>query len=267
MNFLSWRIAGPALLIAVGAAGIAALGFDNARLRRRLSGRQEQQERAAHLRAENKRFATLLAQTQADAAEGARAIHAEVERARAELATLERSAVEKQQRRQAKAATDAQALAANHDPAQGLTRLEHCRNVGQATPSAAYQTLVWAALKGDDAMMAQLSTITPAARAQAEAMITRLPEAARARWTPEKIAALFFTGLMNEVSATQVLSEVAGEPQHAALNLRLMAGDREITSSLQWQLGSAGWQVVFDEKLLAAVQKKMARAEMSSSEH
>jgi len=59
------------------------------------------------------------------------------------------------------------------------------RPPGQAMPTAATTTLVWAALKDDEAMIARLCTMSEKARAQAQALTARLPEDAQVRWTHE----------------------------------------------------------------------------------
>ena len=183
-------------------------------------------------------------------------------RARAEIVEWEKRAAERTQQLAAKATAESAALEANRDPRTGLTRLEHFQNLGQSAPATAFQTLVWAAMKGDDATLAQVSMVSESARAKAEALIARLPESGRAQWTPEKLAAMFFTGAFGEVTAAQVLAENPKDQQHVALSVRLVGAGKETTIPLLTQLGANGWQVVFDEKMFGAVQKKIAKAEM-----
>lgn len=248
------------LFVVAGAVAIGGLHMDNARLRTRVTESRRQRDRLERLREENRRAQELVTQSQTDEAGATRAIHADVTRARGEAAGLEKHAVERHAQVTAKSAADAEALADNRDPQKGLARLEHFQNLGQGTPGAAFQTLVWAALKGDSAMLAQVSTVSVSARAKAEALIAGLPESAREQWSPEKLAAMFFTGAFNEVTAAQVLAEIAKDPQHITLSVRLTGGAKDTTIPLLAQLGANGWQVVFDEKFLGVVQKKVANA-------
>lgn len=244
----------------VGAMVIGGLHFDNVRLRARGTEARRQHERIEHLREENCRVQELLARAQTDEADAARAVRAEVVRVRAEVAALQQRAAELHGRLAAKGAAEAEALANNRDPQSGLTRLEHFRESGQTTPGAAFQTLGWAAWHGDAAALARVSTITAGARAKAEALIAGLPESARGQWSPEKLAAMFFTGAFGEVTAAHVVTETTQDPQHVALKVRISGGAKEATIPLLAQRGSDGWQIVFDEKLLSAVQKKIANA-------
>ena len=58
-----------------------------------------------------------------------------------------------------------------------------------------------------------------------------------------------------------VLAEEVKDPQHVALSVRLTGSGKETAIPLLVQLGANGWQIVFDEKMLGAVQKRIANAE------
>lgn len=257
----SLKIALVVLAVGTGGAAIVFLHVNNAQMRQRLAARQLLSQTVTRLRADIAESKATLARTQGDESAARDAIHTDVMRARAEEAEWEKRAAERNQQMTAKAAAESAAIDVNRDPKKGLTRLEHFQNLGQASPGATFQTLAWAALKGDEATLAQVSTVSAAARAKAEAMISALPESGRARWTPEKLAAMFFTGALGEVTAAQVLAEEAKDPQHVALSVRLMGGGKEAIIPLVAQWGSNGWQIIFDEKMLGAVQKKIANAE------
>lgn len=262
----SFKIGLLVLFVAACAVVIGGLYFDNARLRTRIADSRRQHDRIERLREENRRAQALVTQSQTDEAGALQAIHGDVVRVRGEVAELEKRATDKHVQLATKTAAEAEALASNRDPARGLTRLEHFQDVGQATPAAAFQTLVWAALKGDEAALARLSTISPAARTKADGLIARLPENSRAQWTPEKFAGMFFTGAFaGEVAAAQLLAETPKDPEHVALSVRINGAGKDATIPLLTQLGPNGWQVVFDEKLLGGVQKKIMSAEVSSS--
>lgn len=251
------------LVVVAGIGTFAGFRIANTRLRERMEALRQSQAESGRLREANERAKTLLARMAGDQDTAARAFQSEVGRLRREVAELERRAIANAAQRTAQLSAAAEALANNRDPQLGLTRLEHFQNRGQGTPGAAFQTLVWAALKGDDAMLAQVCVASAPARTGAEALIARLPESARGQWTPEKLAAMFFTGALSEVTAAQVVAESPKDAHQVELSVLLTGrgGSKDPTIPLQWRLGANGWQVVFDEKMLGAVQKKIANAE------
>src|SRR5471030_3141809 len=139
------KIALVVLLLAVSGGAVAFLHLSNVQMRRRLAALQLRNQAVTRLRVDNAELKSELARTQGDEASATQAIHADVIRLRGEIAEWEKRAAERNQQLTAKAAAESAALDANRDPQKGLTRLEHFRNLGQATPGAAFQTLVWAA--------------------------------------------------------------------------------------------------------------------------
>lgn len=247
-----------AVVVALGTAAIF-LHRQNERVRSRMADLRRRAQPPESLRQENERLHALLSRASAagGAAGAADAVHAEVERARAEVEQLEKAAELRRQQRAAQAATDERALANNRDPNAGLARLEQFQNVGQATPRAACQTLVWAATKGDAAALAELFLLSESARANAEALIAGLPEAARERWTPEKLAALYFTAVTTDMSAAQIADETFDGAQRATVTLRIPGVD-EAKSKVALQLGSGGWQVIVPDTAIDVVRRKIA---------
>jgi hypothetical protein len=246
------------LVVFVAATGAASvvLHRQNERAGKRIADLRAGQRSTTTLDEDNARLRALVQATAAghDAAE---AIHAAVEQARAEVAKLERKAAVRQAELAAQAASDEQALANNRDPNVGLTRLEYFQNVGCATPRAACQTLVWAALKGDEATLNQLLVLSAAARGRAEELIATLPEVERTRWTPEKIAALYFGAVVTNVSAAEIVAEDLTEAGHAWLTLRIPHVD-EAKSKLELRASAAGWQVVLPEGAIDVMRRRMA---------
>jgi hypothetical protein len=131
---------------------------------------------------------------------------------------------------------------ARADPRLGLTRLEYFQNRGQATPSAALETLVWAALKGDEATLADVTTLNSATRAKAQAFIAQLSTEDRAKWTPEKLGQLWFNGLFTELSAVQIVGETTDAAGEASVRLRLANRDDE--EKLALRQTPNGWKVL-----------------------
>jgi hypothetical protein len=260
MKSILLKTAALALFAAV-VGGIVLLHLENGRLQRRIEELRGRAKQVASLRERNQHLRELVSRTEAGASDAAEVVRTEVARAKAEVAVLEARAREARERHLAQTAATADALATNRDPAKGLTRLERFANVGQGTPSAALQTLVWAALKGDADTINRSFTLSDAARAKAEALIAALPEDGRAQWTPEKLGAMFFTGFFTEVTAAEVTAETLDAPQRATLKLRVSNGTRENTIPLAMELGANGWQAVVSDRHIDAIRKKMAPPE------
>jgi hypothetical protein len=167
----------------------------------------------------------------------------EAARIRAEITALEKSAAE--QYASNPEATDAPAT--NRDPEKAMTRLEFFQNVGQGTPAAAFQTLVWAALKGESTIMAQTIGVDETSRRQVLEMITAsLSEADREKYpTPESVLALFLAKALVRVSALQIVSTDQTDALNATVTVRgLMGNDQK----LPMRLGATGWQLWEGEK-------------------
>jgi hypothetical protein len=170
---------------------------------------------------------------------------------RAEIAALEqKSAVH------GDTAEITDAPSTNRDPEKGMTRLEYMRNVGQATPAAAMQTLFWAALKGDEAAMARTIVWEEAVRPKVQALIDRLPAASRERYsTPELLAALSISQKALDVSAIYITETVMKTSDSAVLTVKGLTGRDE---PLAMRLGPAGWQYSAGESWLARLTAQLA---------
>jgi hypothetical protein len=250
-------IVGVALVLGIGFGGLAIfLHRQNERVRNRIVDLRQRGRPAEQLRRENERLRALL-QTVTREGGATDAIHAEAERARGAVAELEKRAELRHVQLTAQAASDEHALANNRDPNVGLARLEHFQDVGQATPRAAVQTLVWAALKGDDAALGRLLVLSDSTRARAEALIAELPEDSRVRWTPEKLVALYFSAVVTDVSAAQIASENIDQPRHAIVALRI-PGVEAAKAKIELRATAAGWQVIAPEDAIDVVRRRVA---------
>ncbi|HEX2853942.1 MAG TPA: hypothetical protein VHO24_11940 [Opitutaceae bacterium] len=246
------------LFVVLGVGAIVIVRKDNDRLRRRLSEQRQQDALSARLQAENQGTKELIARFQVGESEGARAMQADLVRAREELTRLEKGAAVAAEQNQARLVRETQELANSLDPERGLTRLEHFRNVGQQTPAAAFQTLVWAGLKGDEAALRQLVELTPEARAHAEALVARLPEAERAPWTPDKIGALFVTALLVDLPALRIMEAKFDEAgQRAKLTFQIPEHTKQTSPAVPMRLGPQGWRVLIEERQIEKVRQRI----------
>ncbi len=234
-------VLGTLVVLAFGGAMVA-VRLDNAHVRRQLARLHGQRQQAERVRDDNRQLQEIVSRAQMDTADGARAIHADLIRVRTEVEELERKARASHAQMRAASAQDAENLANNRDPEKGLMRLEHFQDKGRTTPVAAFQTFVWAAMKGEDAALAGMITMDYAAREKGIAVIAALPEETRAKYpTPEKLAALFFAAALTGQPSAQVLEVSFADAQHATVHVR---GLTDKTQKIPMQLGAHGWQIV-----------------------
>jgi len=249
-----------ALLLLVGLT-VTALFFHrvNGRMRARIAALPRPGASGQSLQAANEQMQAIIAQSQATDGDGAPAIHAELLRVRNQVAEMEQRAELRHTQIRAQSAREAEMLADNRDPLKGLVRPEHFQNVGQATPTAAFQTLVWAASRNDEAALAKLIHFSEAAQAKAEAMIATMSPEARSQWTPDKLATLFFGSVITDVSGVSITGEVTVDAQHATIAFRVPEADQAKTKA-DFQLGTQGWQVIVTDEQMAALQRRLARS-------
>jgi hypothetical protein len=235
------------LLVAACVIAPVLLHRYNTRLRERIASERQRSSQLAILREENERLRKLAAHARA-AGENSPRLTTELAEARAELATLEATARTQHAAATAQAAADARDLTTNRDPVAGLTRLEHFRNVGHATPVAAIQTLVWAAINRDEAILAQSIALSEQARSLGADIISRLNDSGRAQApTPESLAGLTLSSALLRVTAIQIVGETRSSPTHAAITVRGIA-DKDQTFPIE--LGATGWRVMLPDKFV-----------------
>jgi hypothetical protein len=240
------------LAVATGAA-IFLLRRDNVRLRAQADALRHKNAAVVQLNEENQRTRELLARAETNEADAKEALHGELLRTQAEVRDLEAQARAALAQQAAAAAT----LAMNHNPEAGLARLEDFQNVGRATPAAAVQTLVWAALKGDEPALIAALSVTGVVREKIEALLASLPAAARMKYpTPESLAALVVTGTVLDAEAAQVLDTTYLDAQHAIVNVR--GAGSEKAQPVPMELGPGGWAVMVPPKMIDKLAKQLS---------
>lgn len=183
----------------------------------------------------------------------------ERETAREEVARLERQAIarraEMRREMQRRRTADAVALAErNGDPDAALAKLEFFKNVGRDTPRAAFQTSVWAALKGEGRSVASDFAVEGRARERAEKLLEGLPRTENQPATPEQLAAWWFASTVLDVPALTIADENAEDATHVTLLVRSGVGNE---LRVPMQLGPVGWRIVVPEHAMEVVQKKL----------
>jgi hypothetical protein len=250
-----------ASLLSGSAIGLVTLHLDNSRLTRRVAELSAQKHETVQLRDENLRLKELIEHHERNEGEAASAVHAALIQARAEATGLEQRAQRRHAEKKARADSDAAALATNRDPRQGFTRLEHFQNRGRTTPAAAMETLVWAALKGDEATLAATCTFTRDTRRQAEGLIARIPLEARSRWTPEKLAALWAMDISNDLPALHFTDETLKSADEATVTFRAPGIDDP--GHLNLKLTPSGWKVILPSNAMEKLEKKLGSVAVS----
>jgi hypothetical protein len=233
-------------LIAAFVVGIAWIHRSNAHLR------QEKNTLSHH----NEEIVRLRAYEQAVHSMPTNELHDELSRAEAELKGLQMQAEERFDRIQARTIANASALANNRDPLTGMTRLEYFENVGQATPSAAVQTLMWAAMKENNDVLIKMLKVDGDARNEAEALMAKLPPPVREKYSgPESLIALFVAEVLVErISAAQIMSQTVEDAQHATVTVRSPSGGQE---KIHMQLSPEGWQMVISTNMVEKIQARL----------
>jgi hypothetical protein len=243
------------LILVGGAFGLMRLRSHRANLEKELAALQRQQRILPAAQQENERLRTVSAQTPRtdSAAIGGR--QQVVERLRREVSELELRAHTRREDLKMSHAAETSALTINRDPELGMTRLEHFRNVGRERPRAAFQTLVWAAMKGDDRVLATALTMSDSARQKADALLGRLPEDARKKYpTAESLAAIAVAEEMLKGGALELPGETFTDATHAVIQIRTQ--NKEAT--LPMQLGAGGWQFVVPERAIDGIARRLA---------
>lgn len=239
------------LIIAGSGAGIALLEVDKSQLRRQIPQLSQKEASLVRLRAESVRNQALLHRFKSSSEEGAKAIHADLVAARAELAALEAKAG--QSRADARATPS---IEANRDPTKAMTRPEFLSDAGRATPEAAFQTLVWAAMKGREPEMAACLSLDPAARKKAESFLATLSTDARAKYgTPEQLVGLVFSHGVLESSAFQFGTRSVDDGDHVTLTVRVRMNGRESETRIPMVRMADGWSMAIGEKQIDVIRR------------
>jgi hypothetical protein len=232
--------------------GVIVFGWQhrvNAALRHDLARLQSQNRGLLELRAENKKLQELpIGEASGDASHE---IRAKLIRVRGEVVELEKKL---------EAARARAVAAANRDPEKGMVRVKYFRNVGRATPAAAFQTMFWAALNGDDNTLAGCFALSAADRQKAVELLAGLPENVRSKSpTPEKLVGLFFAmDTLQRLAAGQVVGQKELDAGHVALRWRttdLTENTRE--QDFPMVLGAGGWQLALPDGVIDEFKKML----------
>ena len=236
--------------IAGVAAGIALQQQDNSRLRREIGALRDEVRAAAsrEARVDAPRPAAL-----ADAPNRSRPADQQDELAklREEIVALRKSTQSISEFAQMAQAASAMKSLATADTAVAtkLTLAEALKNAGRATPEAATETVLWAAVGGDVESLANSFVFTPTAREKADAWFAGLAEGTRKQYgSPEKIIALMIAKDAAGLSGMQVLGQKEIAPDNVGVRVRFgsVDGKTKDDSLLMRRVGD-GWRMVMPD--------------------
>ena len=139
-----------------------------------------------------------------------------------------------------------------------MMRVEDFRNCGRATPSDAFQTLIWAAIVGDDDELAATVVFGDGARELAEAWRVALPAEAQANYTiAEKLPGLFLTAaILPKSAAIEILETIELPPDQVRLRVRTVSLDGTVGISVcPMRRGDRGWGIEMPAEMVSAMRK------------
>ncbi len=138
----------------------------------------------------------------------------------------------------------------------GLMKVEDFQNVGASTPAAAFQTFIWACMKGDAETLAGLMILDPEAAALGEAYLKGLPEDMRRTYkSTEHLAGLMFAeNILNIALEAQVLETTFKGDAKAMLRVRLVDTKREFPyqHEFPWERVGARWGLPISKERVEA---------------
>lgn len=205
-----------AVLVAVAAGILISQRRAAAELVRERQLTLEQHRRGANLRAEIARLAAV--QPEAAELERLREDRDAARRLRAEIEALKEAAKTTAARPVATPASQEPARPKGTFAEGRLAKAEEWRNVGRATPIAAFESALWAAAAGDIDALASSLVFDPTWRAQVDQLWAKLSEPTRTQYaTPERLFAAL-TAKDIPLGAAQVMREQILKPGEMGIN-------------------------------------------------
>jgi hypothetical protein len=140
----------------------------------------------------------------------------------------------------------------NQTPQSGLTPLVQFMNVGCETPSAAFQTAVFACMKDEKALFSSVVWMAEEAKVQAAASLLGLSAKARHEYpSPESLATLALANQILRGSAFEILETNMSNDSHAVLSLKVSRdGTASAPFTLPMHRGPNGWQIVVSARAI-----------------
>lgn len=155
----------------------------------------------------------------------------------------------------------------SRDPEKNFVRLENFQNVGQATPSAAFQTLIWAVRVGDDNALSPLLELSPPGRAKLQTYLDGLPAESKEKFgRPEKVVGLLLAMDWLKNEALQIGETSFTGADEAQLTIqRYSNGRAQRARKLPLHRGATGWRLPLTDAMLDDIPAGIAEASLHVS--
>lgn len=234
----------------------------------------QQRERLAAIRhamidipAENMRLKAIV--VTGNQTEAAQQVREEIARTRQDIAAFEQriqqgTAAAKSPRSSPMAFGDH--YTENRDPEKGPVRLEHFSNLGQATPSAAFQTLIWAIISEENDALVPLFAISPAGRAKLREILAPMSPAIKEQYSPpEKLVGMLAARDFLDEEGFEIAGTSPPDNEGRAILrvLRVRNGRKnKLEKKYPLQLGPTGWQLPITDKMIDEIHGVLESANM-----
>lgn len=154
----------------------------------------------------------------------------------------------------------------NRDPEKGPVRLEHSRNLGQATPSAAFQTLIWAIISEENNALVPLFAISPAGRAKLCEILAPMSPAIQEQYnSPEKLVGMLAARDFLDEEGFEIAGTKSPDKEgRVALRVLQVRNGRKnkLEKAYPLQLGPTSWQFLITDKMIDDVPRMLESASM-----
>lgn len=124
---------------------------------------------------------------------------------------------------------------------------------GNATPDAAFESVLWAKAQNNILILSNLISVSPELRANADHALSKLNAVSRNRYsinTPEQLIA-FSYAVTPEVDGYRVLSVAEGDESNATVtgDIKIEGMKDPMTIRIPLHYESGGWRYVFEEEM------------------
>ena len=148
--------------------------------------------------------------------------------------------------------------AVNREDRPEIIRVENLRNCGRATPSDAFQTLIWAAFTGHDDEVAATIVLADGDREIVKAWRAALPAEAQPQYPViEKIPSIFLSAeLLRRATAVQIGDTIDLAPDGVQISVRIVQVDgTDLYLDAKMRYGNRGWGWEIPSKLISKWRK------------
>ena len=254
---------GPAVLILLaGIVGFLWQRQTTHRLQREIVVRRAAASDLSRLRDENEKRRELLAVPEDGNA--TERVKVEIARLRQELTILEQKPPGASRRGSPPARRPSERAVAEQLAEKDAVRIADFKDQGQATPGAAFQTLVWALARDDFAALKPLLHLSPAGQEKLQAIWRELPAESQLRFmAPEQILMLLLALDVLDEEALTITDPPPLDSGDAMLRVSRFKHSRlQGEKRIPMRKGLTGWQLVIPEEAIETLPQAIAQASL-----